>query len=113
MRAAMATLLTKAIDARIIQSNPTRLAKYANMANSIAPSGKSGRRVSSSIHRLPDVGIIGFGLKIAPSFLCFSGELMKRMPSRQSGFKTLKIYNYLRGNVLIRLEGYYRWIYLY
>ena len=82
MRAAMATLFTEAVEDSIIQNNPARLAKYANAADSIAPTGKSKRRISLSIHRLPDVPIIGFGLNIASSFLCLSGELMKRMPPR-------------------------------
>jgi hypothetical protein len=65
MRAAMSTLLTKTVDDGIIQSNPAHLAKYANVADSIASSGKSERRISSSIHRLPEVRIIGFGLNIS------------------------------------------------
>jgi hypothetical protein len=65
MRTAISTLLTEAVDDGIIQSNPAHLAKYANVADSIAPSGTSKRRISSSIHRLPDVRIIGFGMNIA------------------------------------------------
>lgn len=36
MRAAISTLLTKTVDDGIIQSNPAHLAKYANVADSIA-----------------------------------------------------------------------------
>jgi hypothetical protein len=66
-----------------------RLAKYANIADSRTPSGNLERRISLSIHRLPEVLIISSGLNIAPSFLCFSGGLVKRMIPRQSGLKAL------------------------
>jgi hypothetical protein len=57
MQASASTLLAKTVDEGIIHCNPAHLAKYANVANSKASYGKSERRISSSIHRLPAVGI--------------------------------------------------------